>query len=59
MYVMAYPWVGIQLWYDPVEYPELHMEHWRFWMNGWRVLWDGDPTYRFRLTLHLLSGVSA
>ncbi|KAE9350534.1 hypothetical protein PR003_g5322 [Phytophthora rubi] len=40
VYMMAYPWVEIQLWYDPSEYPELHVEHWRFWMNGRRVFWE-------------------
>ncbi|KAE8914994.1 hypothetical protein PF005_g3332 [Phytophthora fragariae] len=37
VHVMAYPWVKIPLWYDLAEYPELHVEHWRFWLNGLRV----------------------
>ncbi|GMF49355.1 unnamed protein product [Phytophthora fragariaefolia] len=27
----AYPWEGHALWYDPEEYPGLHVAHWRFW----------------------------
>lgn len=30
-YMIAYPWTGVRLWYDPSEYPDVYLAHWRFW----------------------------
>ncbi|KAE9236280.1 hypothetical protein PF002_g11281 [Phytophthora fragariae] len=27
----AYPWEGEHLFYDPEEYPDIYLAHWRFW----------------------------
>ncbi|KAE9339108.1 hypothetical protein PF008_g11732 [Phytophthora fragariae] len=29
----AYPWVNQHLFYDPVEDPDVYLDHWRFWHN--------------------------
>ncbi|KAK1940909.1 hypothetical protein P3T76_007615 [Phytophthora citrophthora] len=31
---LAYPWEHSKVWYDPSEYHELHVAHWRFWMEN-------------------------
>ncbi|KAG1687000.1 hypothetical protein DVH05_005740 [Phytophthora capsici] len=32
-YRLAYPWDGKRAWYDPAKYPDLHLQHYRFWMK--------------------------
>ncbi|GMF21931.1 unnamed protein product [Phytophthora fragariaefolia] len=31
---LAYPWTRQRAWYDPEEYPDLYLGHWRFWMKN-------------------------
>ncbi|KAE8910346.1 hypothetical protein PF010_g1124 [Phytophthora fragariae] len=33
---LTYPWEGIPLWYEPEDYPGIHVTHWRFW-NAFRA----------------------
>ncbi|KAE9079511.1 hypothetical protein PF010_g22729 [Phytophthora fragariae] len=35
-YQLAYPWEAIPLWYDPEDYPGVHVAHWRLW-NAFRA----------------------
>lgn len=39
-YVLAYPWTGVRLWYNPSKYPDVYLAHWRFWnllrLTFWR-----------------------
>ncbi|KAE9023213.1 hypothetical protein PR002_g11763 [Phytophthora rubi] len=35
-YQLAYPWEDIPLWYDPEDYPGVHVAHWRLW-NAFRA----------------------
>lgn len=37
---LAYPWVGVRLWYDPEKYPNIHLLHWRFWNGHRRAFWQ-------------------
>ncbi|OWY93295.1 hypothetical protein PHMEG_00037362, partial [Phytophthora megakarya] len=30
----AYPWNKQYLWYDPAEFPDIHVAHWRWWMGN-------------------------
>ncbi|KAG1684698.1 hypothetical protein DVH05_010603 [Phytophthora capsici] len=36
---LAYPWKGQRAWYDPTEYPDLHLQHYRFWMASREAFW--------------------
>ncbi|KAE8905941.1 hypothetical protein PF007_g11004 [Phytophthora fragariae] len=36
LYQLAYPWEDIPLWYDPEDYPGVHVAHWRLW-NAFRA----------------------
>ncbi|KAE9035936.1 hypothetical protein PR003_g9602 [Phytophthora rubi] len=36
---IAYPWVGQRCWYNPNEYRELHLQHYRSWMRHWSVFY--------------------
>ncbi|EGZ15428.1 hypothetical protein PHYSODRAFT_505039, partial [Phytophthora sojae] len=35
----AYPWCDRSLWYDPVKYPQVYREHWRFYMLFRALFW--------------------
>ncbi|KAE9016569.1 hypothetical protein PF011_g7096 [Phytophthora fragariae] len=35
-YQLAYPWEDIPLWYEPEDFPGVHVAHWRFW-NAFRA----------------------
>ncbi|KAE9006230.1 hypothetical protein PR003_g28913 [Phytophthora rubi] len=35
-YQLAYPWEDIPLWYEPEDFPGIHVAHWRFW-NAFRA----------------------
>ncbi|GMF36141.1 unnamed protein product [Phytophthora fragariaefolia] len=37
---VAYPWAGNRLWYDPTEYPSVHVTHYRFWMPHRKAFWE-------------------
>ncbi|EGZ07363.1 hypothetical protein PHYSODRAFT_262637 [Phytophthora sojae] len=36
----AYPWAGPRAWYDPEEFPELHLMHWRYYMRHRDTFFD-------------------
>ncbi|EGZ27486.1 hypothetical protein PHYSODRAFT_343606 [Phytophthora sojae] len=36
---IAYPWCDRSLWYDPVKYPQVYREHWRFYMLFRALFW--------------------
>lgn len=39
-YMLAYPWVGVRLWYNPARYPDVYLAHWRFWNVCRPVMWQ-------------------
>ncbi|OWZ17675.1 hypothetical protein PHMEG_0008343 [Phytophthora megakarya] len=39
-YELTYPWTESKVWYDPEEYPDLHVAHWRLWMTYRRHFFD-------------------
>jgi hypothetical protein len=39
-YQLAYPWLGRALWYDPVKFSGVHMDHWRFWLGCRRAFFE-------------------
>ncbi|EGZ12434.1 hypothetical protein PHYSODRAFT_516314, partial [Phytophthora sojae] len=36
----AYPWTRQRAWYDPEEFPELHLMHWRYYMRHRDTFFD-------------------
>uniref|UniRef100_H3H4R5 Uncharacterized protein n=1 Tax=Phytophthora ramorum TaxID=164328 RepID=H3H4R5_PHYRM len=39
-YEKAYPWEGVYLWYDPADYEDVYLAHWRFWNLHRPVFFD-------------------